>query len=133
MSAGAVVKVAFNKHLKKSILVDARGFTLYFFKLDSKGTPSCYNDPTDHCSKLWPPLLTTGPPKASRGVRSSLLGTAKRDGGGMQVTYHGYPLYRDAGSKIYGLIGDKKPGDVNGQAFGGAWFVLSPSGKPILR
>jgi predicted lipoprotein with Yx(FWY)xxD motif len=132
-SAGAVVKVAFNKQLKKSILVDARGFTLYFFTQDPKGTPTCYDDQTYHCSKGWPPLLTTGAPKAGHGVKVSLLGTAKRDGGGMQVTYHGFPLYRDAGAKVFALKADKKPGDVNGQGFGGLWWALSPSGKPVTR
>jgi predicted lipoprotein with Yx(FWY)xxD motif len=132
ISAVAVVKVAFNKQIKKSILVDARGFTLYMSTQDSTGTPTCYNDATFHCSKSWPPLLTTGAPKAGHGARASLLGTAKRDGGGMQVTYRGYPLYRDAGAKQFGLKADKKPGDVNGQGFlGGVWYVLSPSGKPI--
>ena len=130
-SAGAVVKAVFNKHLKKTILVDARGLTLYMFLQDPKGMPTCYNDQTYHCSKSWPPLLTAGAPKAGRGVKASLLGTAKRDGGGLQVMYHDMPLYRDAGAKPFGLIGDKKPGDVNGQGFGGLWFVLSPSGKPI--
>jgi predicted lipoprotein with Yx(FWY)xxD motif len=132
-SAGTVVKVTFNKQLKKSILVDARGFTLYSFLQDPKGTPTCYNDQTYHCSKAWPPLLTTGAPRAGHGVRSSLLGTAKRDGGGLQVTYHGMPLYRDAGAKLLLLTGDKKPGDVNGQTFGGLWFAVAPSGKPISR
>jgi predicted lipoprotein with Yx(FWY)xxD motif len=36
----AVVKVAFNKKLKKSILVDSRGFTLYVFGLDTSGKPT---------------------------------------------------------------------------------------------
>jgi predicted lipoprotein with Yx(FWY)xxD motif len=132
-SAGAVVKVAFNKQLKKSILVDARGFTLYMFTQDPKGTPTCYDDQTYHCSKAWPPLLTSGALKAAHGVKLSLLGSAKRDGGGLQVTYHGFPLYRDAGAKSVALNGDKKPGDVNGQGFGGLWWALSPSGNPITR
>ena len=131
-SGGAVVKVAFNKHLKKSILVDARGFTLYLFTPDH-GAPTCYDDPAQHCARIWPPLTTTGAPKAGRGVKASLLGTAKTRDGKTQVTYHGYPLYRDAGANGLGLARDKKPGDVNGQGFFSLWYVLAPSGKPIKR
>jgi predicted lipoprotein with Yx(FWY)xxD motif len=130
-SAGAVVKAAFNKHLKKTILVDARGLTLYLFTADPKGTPTCHNDPTDHCSKIWPPLTTTSAPKAGPGVKASLLGTAKNRDGKLQVTYRGHPLYRNAGLTGYGLVADKKPGDVNGQGFFSLWYVLSPLGKPI--
>src|SRR5712691_5849883 len=51
----AVVKVAVNKKLKKSILVDSRGITLYLFVIDRQGKPTCTNDPTYHCSKVWLP------------------------------------------------------------------------------
>jgi predicted lipoprotein with Yx(FWY)xxD motif len=129
-SGGAVVKVAFNKHVKKAILVDARGFTLYLFTPDH-GAPTCYDDPDQHCARLWPPLTTTGAPKAGRGVKSSLLGTAKTRDGKIQVTYNGHPLYRDAGFSGLGLAGDKKPGDANGQGFFSLWYVIAPSGKPI--
>ena len=128
-----MVKVAFNKHLKKTILVDARGFSLYVFLQDPKGTPTCYNDQTYHCSKAWPPLLTAGAPKAGNGVKSSLLGTAKRDDGRLQVTYNGQPLYKDAGSAQFQLVADKKPGDVYGQGYSSFWYVLAPSGKMITH
>ena len=129
--AHAVVKVAVNKTLKKSILVDARGFTLYMYTADLPGAPACYNDATYHCSKAWPPLLTKGAPQPGKGAKASLLGTVKRTGGGLQVTYKGHPLYTDAGARSFGLTADKKPGDVNGQRFLEIWFVLSPAGTPI--
>lgn len=129
--ANALVKVAFNKTLKKPILVDARGFTLYMYSTDSPGTSYCYNDPTYHCSKAWPPLLTKGKPRAGRGAKAALLGTAKRTGGGLQVTYKGHPLYTNAGAPSFGLVADKKPGDVNGQRFLEIWWVLSPAGTPV--
>jgi predicted lipoprotein with Yx(FWY)xxD motif len=129
--AHAVVKVAFNKALKKSILVDSRGFTLYVYSTDAPGAPACYNDPTYHCSKAWPPLLTTGAPRAGQGAKAALLGTAKRTGGGLQVTYKGQPLYRNAGARNFGLVADKKPGDVHGQRFLELWWVLSPTGARI--
>ena len=52
----------------------------------------------------------------------------KRKGGGVQATYNGHPLYTDAGAKAFGLIADKKPGDLNGQGFLSIWYVLSPKG-----
>ena len=129
--AHAVVNVAFNKKLQKSVLVDARGFTLYMYSSDLPKSPACYNDSTYHCSKAWPPLLTKGAPRAGKGAKASLLGTVKRTGGGLQVTYKGHPLYTDAGAPSFGLVADKKPGDVNGQRFLEIWWVLSPAGTPI--
>jgi predicted lipoprotein with Yx(FWY)xxD motif len=129
--ANALVKVAFNKKLQKPILVDARGFTLYMYSTDSPGTSYCYNDPTYHCSKAWPPLLTKGKPRAGQGAKAALLGTAKRMGGGLQVTYKGHPLYTNAGASTFGLVADRKPGDVNGQRFLEVWWVLSPAGTPV--
>jgi predicted lipoprotein with Yx(FWY)xxD motif len=126
------VGVAFNKKLKKSILVDGRGMTLYMYTADSPGQPSCYNDSTYHCSKAWPPLMTTGAPRG-QGVKVSLLGVVKRKGGAVQVTYNRHPLYTNAGAKAFGLVADKKPGDVNGHRFLSIWYVLSPKGTPIGR
>jgi predicted lipoprotein with Yx(FWY)xxD motif len=129
--ANALVKVAFNPTLKKSILVDSRGFTLYMYTSDSPSSSACYNDATYHCSKAWPPLLTKGKPRAGTGAKASLLSTFKRDGGALQVQYKGHPLYTNAGAAKFGLVADKKPGDVNGQRFLEIWFVLSPAGTPL--
>jgi predicted lipoprotein with Yx(FWY)xxD motif len=129
--ANAVVKVAFNKTLKRSILVDARGFTLYMYSADLPNRPACYDDSTYHCSKAWPPLLTKGKPHAGAGVKAALLSTAKRTGGALQVQYRGHPLYTNAGAGQFGLVPDKKPGDVYGQRFLEIWWVLSPAGTPI--
>jgi predicted lipoprotein with Yx(FWY)xxD motif len=127
--SGTVVKAVFNKHLKKLILVNARGLTLYGWTQDFGDKPTCYNDPTYHCSKAWPPLITSGKPHAGPGVKSSLLGMVKRKDGTEQVTYKGWPLYTDAGGISFGLHADKKPGDLNGIGFAGLWFVVEPSGK----
>jgi len=106
-----------------SILVDSSGRTLYLFVADS-GTSSTCNSAS--CVQNWPPLLTTGTPQALSGVNASLLGTTARRDGTTEVTYAGHPLYY--------FIADKKPGDVTGQdinAFGGPWYVVSPSGMQI--
>lgn len=133
--SGPVVKAAYNKDLKTTILVTSTGLTLYEYIGDipnQQPYPYCVNDSTYHCTKLWPPLLASGTPVAGRGLKASLLGTIVRsDTGKTQVAYAGHPLYRYAG----GVSGppDKKPGDVYGQAAGSEWFVLSPSGKPIKK
>lgn len=132
-SSVATVKVAYSKALKTKILVDARGLTLYMYTADYAGHPMCTNDPAYHCSKAWPPLRSTGKPRAGAGVKPSLLTTAKRSDGASQVQYRGHPLYTDVGSVGFGLKGDKKPGDVNGQGFASSWYVLSPTGKPIKK
>jgi predicted lipoprotein with Yx(FWY)xxD motif len=133
-AAGTVVKTAVNAHLAATILVDARGRTLYYFAQElPRQTPQCVNDPAYHCSKLWPPLLAQGKPTAGPGAKQSLLGAVKRPEGTMQVTYAGRALYRFAGGGATGMDGDRKPGDEAGQGFAGLWFVLSPAGKPITR
>ncbi len=131
-AAGTVVKTAYNANLKKTILVNARGLTLYYLTADYGGTSACVYKPGDPCTKWWPPLLTTGTPTAGKGAKQSLLGTITRDDGTTQVTYAGHPLYRFAGGMGYGL-GDRKPGDVRGQAFLTIWWILSPKGKEIRK
>ena len=78
------------------------------------------------CATNWPPLLTSGKPKASGSVRKALLGTTKRSDGTTQVTYKGHPLYT--------YSGDQKAGDTNGQglsAYGARWYAVTASGKRV--
>ena len=51
---------------------------------------TCYGN----CANSWPPLVTSGQPKATSGVQGDLLSTIKRKDGSKQVTYNGWPLYR---------------------------------------
>lgn len=132
-NSSATVKVAFNKRLGKAILVDGRGLTLYLYTEDYRNVPTCYNDAAYHCSKAWIPLRSTGAPHAGPGIKASLLGVAKRRDGAPQVTYNGHPLYTDEGPNKFGLTADKKPGDINGQAFVSIWYVVSPAGKAITK
>ena len=127
------MKVAFNKTLKKSIVVDGKGRTVYMFTADYVGAPPTCTvqlDPT--CPKLWPPVKSAGAPLAGKGIIASKLGTVKRTDGRTQVTYNRHPLYYFSGCCGYGP-GDKKPGDVNGQRLFDAWYVLSPKGAPIRK
>jgi predicted lipoprotein with Yx(FWY)xxD motif len=95
------------------ILVDARGMTLYVTMRDAPDASACFGA----CSQGWPPLLAgPGEPVPGEGLRVP-LGTLARPEGGRQVTYAGRPLYlfsRDAG-----------PGEANGQAVEGVWFVVA--------
>lgn len=104
------------------VLVGADGFTVYDFHKDKGTTSSCYGA----CAEAWPPVTTTGAPKASDGAMSSQLGTTERRDGTMQVTYAGHPLYT--------YTADTKPGEANGQdvdAFGGQWYALRASGEEV--
>jgi predicted lipoprotein with Yx(FWY)xxD motif len=105
-----------------TFLVGPNGRTLYLFEKDKTSKSTCY----DACAGAWPPLLTSGKPKASGSTKASLLGTTKRKDGKVQVTYKGHPLYY--------FVQDKKAGDTKGQdvdAFGAEWYVLATSGKKI--
>lgn len=104
------------------VLVDGDGRTLYLFEADPGGGSACNGG----CAGVWPPLTTTGTAAAAAGAAAGQLGTVRRADGAMQVTYGGHPLYTFAG--------DTAPGMTKGQGldqFGGAWYVLDPSGAPI--
>ncbi|MER5215707.1 hypothetical protein ABT063_35585 [Streptomyces sp. NPDC002838] len=104
------------------ILVDGEGRTLYLFEADTSEKSTC----NDACAQAWPPLTTSGPPKAGEGVKADLLGTTTRDDGSTEVTYNGHPLYY--------FQGDRKPGDTTGQGldqFGAEWYVLNADGNKV--
>ena len=76
---------------------------------------------SSQCLKFWPALmLPKGMTKvtAGTGVNASKLGTVKRSGGALQVTYSGKPLYWFAG--------DTGAGQVNGNVTDtwGKWSVV---------
>jgi predicted lipoprotein with Yx(FWY)xxD motif len=119
-SSASVVKTASNSTLGTTILVDAKGLTLYRLSGEQNGKWICTSTA---CLGVWHPLTMSagGAPKGSVGS----LGTVKRPGGMMQVTTSGMPLYTFAG--------DKSPGDTKGQGVKdvGTWNAVSSSGKPV--
>jgi predicted lipoprotein with Yx(FWY)xxD motif len=131
-SPAAVVKVAFNKKLKKSIVVDGSGRTVYMFAADTGGTPNCTVKLDPICPKLWPPVKTVGAPRAGKGISASKLSTTKYPNGVTQVRYNRHPLYYFSGCCGQGP-GDRRPGDARGQGFFQQWYVLSPKGTPIRK
>lgn len=107
------------------ILVDSEGMSLYLYTEDSVSESSSMSRCNDACARNWPPLVVDDEPVAGEGVHAALLGTTKREDGTTQVTYNGWPLYRSAR--------DAKPGDIRGQRLGGAFFLVSPEGKPVTE
>lgn len=115
-SSRATVRVhaSHSARLDETILVNNGGRTLYYLKTESARHIIC----TGACAKLWPPLLVR-----SRGTRllasSSVRGRlsiVRRPDGKLQAALNDRPLYTFAR--------DHRAGDVNGQGFGGVWFVL---------
>jgi predicted lipoprotein with Yx(FWY)xxD motif len=102
-----------------SVLVDARGRTLYLFTADKAGKSAC----TGQCAAAWPPFVATGRPLAGVGVKQALLRTVKRSDGRLQVVYAGHPLYF--------FSGDRGAGATNGEGLEGAWFALDAHGAKV--
>jgi predicted lipoprotein with Yx(FWY)xxD motif len=101
----------------KTILVDSKGMTLYYFTPDKGGKVTCKGA----CLAAWPALLLpagTTQPSAGAGVTGTLATVANDEAKGTQVLYNNWPLYY--------YIKDKKPGDTTGQNVGGKWFVVPP-------
>jgi predicted lipoprotein with Yx(FWY)xxD motif len=64
--AHVIVKAAYNRTLKKTIIVDSRGFTLYMYSSDSPANRRATTIRPTHCPKVWPPLLTEAKPQAGK-------------------------------------------------------------------
>jgi predicted lipoprotein with Yx(FWY)xxD motif len=94
------------------VLVDAQGRTLYRFTAEAQGRPVC----TGSCVEAWPPATV-----ADDGELPERVATVKRpDGGQLQLTYDGHPLYR--------YSGDRSTADAKGEGVGGQWYVIKASG-----
>jgi len=103
------------------VVADAKGEAFYIFGKEQSSKTKCYGA----CARAWPPVLTSGKPRAGKGAKAKLLGTTKRADGELQVTYGGQPLY---------YYVDDTPGNIlcqNVSEFGGLWLVLSPAGAPV--
>jgi predicted lipoprotein with Yx(FWY)xxD motif len=111
--SSAIVKTASNSTRGATILVDAKGMTLYSLSGEQAGKFICTSST---CVHVWPPLAPQAG-AAPKGVAS--LGTVKRPDGTEQVTYKGMPLYT--------FVKDKAPGDANGQGIKdvGTWSTIS--------
>jgi predicted lipoprotein with Yx(FWY)xxD motif len=123
-STKTAATVGLHKTRLGTVLVDAKGHTLYLFAKDRNDKSAC----SGSCATYWPPLVTTAKPKAGTGIKAALLGTTRRSNGHLQVTYNRHPLY------TFAL--DKQAGQVNGEgqtAFGGRWWALSAKGAAVMK
>ncbi len=126
-ATGTTIAVATNATMGQ-ILVDGRGMTVYLFVADTTTAATCNNQLDfqsngQTCAQVWPPVLTTGAPRAGAGAEASILGTTMRSDGKIQVTYAGHPLYY--------FVADYAPGLATGQGingFGALWWVVTSSG-----
>ncbi len=107
-----------------SIVVNAKGLTLYHASKETAGKVVCTGD----CAYFWFPVLVKPKQKIvlGKGIARAKVGTIKRPNGTLQVTYGKLPLYH------YYL--DRKPGQAKGQGFkdsAGTWYVVSTGGKVV--
>jgi predicted lipoprotein with Yx(FWY)xxD motif len=116
-------KVSLRSTSLGSVLVDARGHTLYLFEADHAGKSACYGQ----CAAVWPPFLTGTAPLAGVGVKHGALTMRKRKDGRLQVLYAGHPLYFFAA--------DARAGQTKGEGithFGGSWFAVGAAGRKVV-
>jgi predicted lipoprotein with Yx(FWY)xxD motif len=97
----------------ETILVNARGLPLYYYRPDT-AAKSLVNG---GLARLWPPLISTAP--AAAGVNGKL--TVLNDAHGHQVAYNGHLLYT--------FINDHA-GQVTGQGVQ-SFFVATPGLAPL--
>ncbi|MFL6154448.1 MAG: hypothetical protein ACJ72D_00025, partial [Marmoricola sp.] len=98
------------------MLYDAGGQPIYLFDKEIGSVPRCYAA----CAEAWPPVLTTGLPRARKGTRETLLDTTRRADGKLQVTYAGHPLY------FYAREGKYQVTCHDVTEYGGTWLVVRP-------
>jgi predicted lipoprotein with Yx(FWY)xxD motif len=114
VSAGGGLRTAQISGVK--VLVNGKGFTLYWFGPDTATKSACNNS----CAGYWSPVK--GPVTLSSGVPGK-VGTIKRSDGSLQATYNGHPLYT--------YVADGAPGDAKGNNLnvnGGLWHEVKVSG-----
>jgi predicted lipoprotein with Yx(FWY)xxD motif len=111
-AAESTVVTSAEKAKVGKVIVDAQGRTLYRFTAEAQGRPVC----TGACVGTWPPAVVG----AASGLPEHVATVKRPDGGKLQLTYDGHPLYRYAG--------DQSKADANGEGVGGQWFVVKAAG-----
>lgn len=106
-----------------SYLADSSGRPLYMLEQDPRGRTSCY----EGCLRIWLPFLAgQGTPSAADSVvEQKLLGTLRREDGGVQVAYNDRALYY--------YVADGAPGETLGhhvEDSWGEWYLMGTEGRP---
>ena len=106
-----------------TILVGAKGRTLYLFEKDKNGKSAC----SGACAAVWTPFTSAGSQVSTAGsADKAKVTTTKRSDGKLQVVYAGHPLYY--------YVPDTQAGQTSGEGldqFGAEWYVVSPAGKKV--
>src|SRR5690242_11774072 len=82
-AAGSGTLVKLRKTSYGKVLVGPNGHSLYVLTADKKNVSKC----NAACRQFWPPLKTSGKPRAGTGVNATKLGQTSSH----QVTYYGKP------------------------------------------
>jgi predicted lipoprotein with Yx(FWY)xxD motif len=100
------------------ILVGEDGFTVYGFKPDEGGTPTC----TGGCAANWPPVIVDSA-ELPAGLDPAVFSVVEYPEGGFILRAGDWPLYYFAG--------DPGPGMTNGQDVNDVWYVVDPTGHLV--
>jgi predicted lipoprotein with Yx(FWY)xxD motif len=115
------LSAARNATLGKTIVVDARGRTVYVLSPETTRHLLCTSRA---CFAVWPPVTVSSRAvklAAGPGVRGHIA-LLRRSNGALQVTLRGLPLYT--------YLGDSAKGQAHGEgivSFGGTWHTV-PAG-----
>jgi len=101
-----IVGLSSHKTIYGDAIADARGMTLYVFDSDRGGKSAC----DSACAETWQPLAA---PRIAK--PSGDWSIVTRDDGNKQWAFQGKPLYS--------YVGDRAPGDVNGDGVDGHWHA----------
>jgi predicted lipoprotein with Yx(FWY)xxD motif len=120
--AGPPVRLSVVRTRIGVVVVGPGGRTLYRFKNDTSKPPksNCYAG----CAIGFPPVIETGPVTLS-GIDPKLLGRATRADGKIQLTLHGWPLYR--------FNGENGPAQLKGEGVRNLWHAFGPTGEPAVE
>ncbi|MFI0817604.1 SCO0930 family lipoprotein [Streptomyces sp. NPDC021098] len=118
-AGGALQLMVSNNADLGKIMVDGKGMTVYRFDKDSAWPmkTACVDAA---CLDKWKPVKAVDTTKVS-GVDASKVTSFKRPDGTKQAAFDCWLLYT--------FVGDKAPGDTNGQGVKGTWFAVTDKGK----
>ena len=113
LTAGPVVGSVKSETLGE-YLTDTKGMTLYVFSDDKKLQSVC----KDACLQKWPPFAYDSKDPASfTDTLSKRMNVIERSDGAIQYAYGEKPVYY--------YVGDKAPGEVNGNGLNdGKWSIV---------
>jgi predicted lipoprotein with Yx(FWY)xxD motif len=105
-------------------LVDASGNALYALEGNQDGS-KCDAD----CESAWPPVVAhASRPSSAPGMQPGMLGALPREGGSLQLTYDGNPLYRYAGDMGAASTAGQGVSDKWGQ-----WHLVGADGAFVKQ